>query len=282
MARAPRGGPGGAWERWAQEWEFAGRGGAFLLTGERLADARSWLAGQTGAPSGLEVSPLVAEYVDRSARADGAARAATADAVAARVLESREPETAIGIARAAVTEWAPTPGALQALRTALDRSLLRSVRGGFGAAVTGAAWSPDGTRLAACSGDGRLRVWEADAGAGVGALAREPSAVLDVPGARPRAVAWSPDGALLVCATRDARLSSWETASWRRSATARHGADGDGGGHGALAFSPDGRRLVTAAGDGVLRLWDPAARSPPGARAPPARKVGMAARCPDG
>ncbi|MER7508096.1 AAA family ATPase [Streptomyces lavendulae] len=272
----------GAWERWAQEWEFAGRGEAFLLTGERLADARSWLAGQTGAPSGLEVSPLVVEYVDRSARADGAARAGTADAVAARVLESREPETAIGIARAAVTEWAPTPGALQALRTALDRSLLRSVRGGFGAAVTGAAWSPDGTRLAACSGDGRLRVWEADAGAGVGALAGEPSAVLDVPGDRPRAVVWSPDGTLLVCVTRGARLSSWETASWRCSATARHGADGDGGGHGALAFSPDGRRLVTAAGDGVLRLWDPAALTPAGTRPAPPGMVWSAAWSPDG
>ncbi|KIF00828.1 WD repeat-containing protein, partial [Streptomyces sp. RSD-27] len=32
----------GAWERWAQEWEFAGRGEAFLLTGERLAAARAW------------------------------------------------------------------------------------------------------------------------------------------------------------------------------------------------------------------------------------------------
>lgn len=288
----------GAWERWAQEWEFAGRGEAFLLTGARLADARSWLAGQAGAPSGLEVSALVVEYVDRSARADGAARAGTADAVAARVLESREPETAIGIARAAVTEWAPTRAALQALRTALDGSLLRAVRGDFGAAVTGAAWSPDGWRLAACSGDGRLRVWEAGIGAQAGAetvtgaLAEEPSAVLDVPGRWPRAVVWSPDGALLVCATRDARLTSWETASWRRSATVRHGADGDGGGpgrsggdgggHGALAFSPDGRRLVSAAGDGVLRLWDPAALTPAGTLQAPPGTVWSVAWSPDG
>ncbi|MFE3760532.1 AAA family ATPase [Streptomyces sp. NPDC059104] len=280
----------GTWERWAQEWEFAGRGEAFLLTGDRLADARSWLAGQTGAPSGLEVSALVVEYVERSARADGAARAGTADAVAARVLESREPETAIAIARAAVTEWAPTPGALQALRTALDGSLLRAVRRDFGAAVTGAAWSPDGSRLAACSGDGRLLVWEADteagagAGAGTGALAEEPSAVLDVPGRWPRAVVWSPDGALLVCATRDARLTSWETVSWRRSATVRHGADGDGeaGGHGALAFSPDGRRLVSAAGDGVLRLWDPAGLTPAGTLRAAPGMVWSAAWSPDG
>lgn len=266
----------GEWERWAQEWEFAGRGEAFLLTGERLAQARSWVAGQDGAPAGLEVSPLVAEYVERSARADGADRARRADAVAAQVLVSREPEAAIAVARAAVTEWAPTPGALQALRTALDGSPLRAVRGDFGAAVTGAAWSPDGARLAACSGDGRLRVWEA------GDLAREPSVVLDVPGEWPRTVVWSPDGALLVCATRDARLTSWDAASWRWSATVRHGAREDGGGHGALAFSPDGRRLVSGGGDGVLRLWDPAALTPAGTLEGAPGMVWSAAWSPDG
>ncbi|MFJ8164383.1 AAA family ATPase [Streptomyces sp. NPDC096136] len=275
----------GAWERWAQEWEFAGRGEAFLLTGERLAAARAW---QEHAPAGLEVSALVAEYVERSARADGAARARTADAVAARVLESREPETAVSVALAAATEWAPTPTALQALRTALDGSLLRAVRGGFGAAVTGAAWSPDGARLAACSGDGRVRVWAAHAleegpqdadGAGEAA-----PVVLDVPGGAPRTVAWSPDGALLACVGGDARLTFWETAAWRPVAALRQ--PGAGGGHGegpaALAFSPDGRRLVSAGAGRGLRLWDTAPFAPAGVLEAPPGALGSAAWSPDG
>ncbi|MEU3467427.1 hypothetical protein ABZ716_05830 [Streptomyces sp. NPDC006687] len=268
----------GEWERWAQEWEFAGRGDAFLLTGERLAEARAW---QEQAPAGLEVSALVAEYVERSARADGAARARTADAVAARVLESREPETAVAVALAAVTEWAPTPAALQALRTALDGSLLRGVHRDFGAAVTGAAWSPDGSRLAACAQDGRLRVWPAPA-------LEEPAApdraaapvVLDVPGESPRTVAWSPDSTLLGCATGDGRLTVWDTASWRTGAALHrpHSTDGPV----ALAFSPDGRRLVWADGGGEPGLWDTAGFTPAGTLEGAPGPLWCAAWSPDG
>ncbi|MFD5416776.1 NACHT and WD repeat domain-containing protein [Streptomyces sp. NPDC127069] len=287
----------GEWERWAQEWEFAGRGEAFLLTGERLAAALAW---QEQAPAGLEVSALVAEYVERSARADGAARARTADAVAARVLESREPEAAVAVALAAVTEWAPTPSALQALRTALDGSLLRAVRGDFGAAVTGAAWSPDGARLAACSGDGRLRVWQARAleegGGPEDGEGQAAPVVLDVPGDRPRAVAWSPDGALLACAAqdgrraqdardaRDARLTVWDTASWRTVAALRQPGATDGAGDGLAGpvFSPDGRRLVSAGAAGELRLWDTASFAPAGSLRAPAGALCSAAWSPDG
>ncbi|MGW6708461.1 NACHT and WD repeat domain-containing protein [Streptomyces sp. NPDC054956] len=271
-------------ERWAQEWEFAGRAEAYLLTGERLRAVRSWSAAGAAATA-PPVSALAAEFAEASARNDGTTRARAADAVAARILESvdRDPEAAVGTARAAVTEYAATPAALQALRTALDASRLRAVYRDFDRSVTDAAWSPDGSRLAACAGDGRVHIWPApgDDTAAPGAAA---PVTLDVPGEWPRALDWSPDGSRLVCATRDARLTVWDTADWCRLTTLHQpGADI---GHSApglavAAFSPDGRFLVSGGPDRTLQLWDARDFAPAGTLSGHPQMLWTAAWSPD-
>ncbi|MFD7260359.1 AAA family ATPase [Streptomyces sp. NPDC059874] len=241
-------------ERWAQDWEHAGRPDAYLLAGERLAAARQWMDGSARV---LGAAPLVVEFVDISARADRATMARAADAVAVRLLESADlrPELAMAAGLAAAEECGLTPALGQALRTALDSSRLRGVHRGFRAAVTGTAWSPDGRWLAACSREGGLRVWpaadtEAD-------FAAEPAVHL-AGGGRLDALAWSPDGSRIACGAKEGTVAIWDTGTWTRLAVLRHTVRPEGRDEGvtAVAWAPDGSRLVSAGSDRVLRVWD--------------------------
>ncbi|MGW2642196.1 nSTAND1 domain-containing NTPase [Streptomyces sp. NPDC001348] len=234
-------------ERWAQDWEHAGRPDSYLLAGERLAAARTWRA-----EDGRD--PLIAAFVDRSVRADRATMERVADAVAVRVLESvdREPEPAVPAALAAVEECAPTPGAIQALHTALGASRMRAVLRGFERGASGVAWSPDGRRLAASSDDGTVRVWSPDSDDRPVVLAGE--------GAWMLGVAWSPGGRLLAAGCRDTTVRVWSTDTWAERAVLRHAAAaGDREeGVGAVAWSPDGSRLASGGSDRAVRIWDAA------------------------
>ncbi|WP_329319433.1 NACHT and WD repeat domain-containing protein [Streptomyces sp. NBC_01262] len=233
-------------ERWAQDWAYADRADAYLLTGERLDMARQWLAEDGSVP-------LVVEFVRRSGRKDRATLARTADAVAVRVLESvsREPELAMLAALTAVMECGATPSAVQALQTAMGASRLRTVYQGFERGAGTVAWSPDGQRLAVSSDDGKVRVWQGDG--------PEP-VVLTGGGAWLRGVAWSPDGLRLATGPRDSALRVWSTTTWTELAVLHHdpgpGTVRRGDGVGILAWSPDGSRLASVGDDLALRIWD--------------------------
>lgn len=233
-------------ERWAQDWEYAGRAEAYLLTGERLAVARQWLAEDGSVP-------LVAEFVERSGRQDRATLARVADAVAVRVLESasREPELAVLAALTAVTECGDTPGAVQALHTALGASRLRAVYQGFDRGASTVAWSPDGGRLAVSSDDGKVSVWRGDD--------PEP-VVLTGGGAWLRGLAWSPDGGRLAAGPRHSVVRVWDTTTWSELAVLHHdpapAISRREEGVGNVAWSADGSRLASVGSDRALRIWD--------------------------
>jgi WD40 repeat protein/serine/threonine protein kinase len=118
-----------------------------------------------------------------------------------------------------------------------------------GEAVYGAAYSPDGARIATAGGDGTVKIWDA----ATGALVRE---LRDEAKTRYAAVATSPDGRLVAAIdTRGDVANLWDATTGERLAVIRN----DASEFPALAFSADGRWLATTGGDDV-RLFDVHAR----------------------
>jgi WD40 repeat protein len=120
------------------------------------------------------------------------------------------------------------------------------------ASVTGAAFSPDGRRLATGDVNGRVTLWDA---------ATRQEAAHWQHGPSVSAVAFSPDGKLLVSAGTDimrpyapGEVKVWDAASGEERAVLR----GHSRGVTCLAFSPDGKRLATGSDDGTVQLWLPA------------------------
>jgi WD40 repeat protein len=108
-----------------------------------------------------------------------------------------------------------------------------------------AAFSPDSARLASCSRDHTVRLWQI----GSGDCRVLPGHTDDI-----YAVAFHPDGTRLATAGRDGSVWLWDLA--RGEAVARlprHRSF-----VWSLAFSPDGATLASGSGDSTVRLWDTA------------------------
>ena len=112
-------------------------------------------------------------------------------------------------------------------------------------ALWGVAWSPDGTRLLSGSHDGTARVWDANRGTELFALAG-PSLSIS-------AVAWSPDGTRLLTAAEDHSVRIWDATTGADLLTLGVGGSGVGG---AVAWSPDSTRILTSFDDASARIWD--------------------------
>jgi WD40 repeat protein len=131
-----------------------------------------------------------------------------------------------------------------ALRDARTHEVAARLRGHEGG-VNSAVFSSDGHRLATCSADRTVRVWQTDSGA-CQVLRGHTDDVF--------AVAFHPDRTRLASAGRDRAIWLWDLA--RGEPVAR--LPGHTSYVWSLAFSPNGATLASGSGDFTVRLWDTA------------------------
>ena len=127
----------------------------------------------------------------------------------------------------------------------LDRichSVLLTLKG-HTSAVMGAAFSPDGKRLASASWDQTVKVWDAVSGQEMLTLKGHTNRVMGV--------TFSPDGKRLASAGGDHTVKVWDAMSGQEILTLRGHTNWVRG----VAFSPDGKRVASANEDQV-KVWD--------------------------
>jgi WD40 repeat protein/serine/threonine protein kinase len=116
------------------------------------------------------------------------------------------------------------------------------------AAVLGVAISGNGQRIASCSQDGIIKVWDARTGQQLWSRTGHTS--------HARSVAFSPDGRWLASAGYEGTVKTWDAQTGQELLTIPHGQWVS-----SVAFSPDGRYL-TAAGtkeqEARVKIWDAA------------------------
>jgi WD40 repeat protein len=113
--------------------------------------------------------------------------------------------------------------------------------------VSGASWSPDGTRIVTGGkSDNTARVWDAVTGAELFTFTGHKNRVIDAK--------WSPDGRTIATSSQHGTVKIWD-ATTGQVIRELHSEDFEFRVT-VVAWSSDGKRIATHARDGVGRIWD--------------------------
>jgi WD40 repeat protein/class 3 adenylate cyclase len=296
-----------------KQWQESSKDEGALLAGAPLAVAQGWLAERGGELNTAEIAYIQASQAlqakqlkERQRRRQRTVIGLSVGLVVALILgvfsffqrqehlhnarmqagillasqaeseiTSGNTDRAVLLALAALENYPYTPQAEHALGQAVTYNRSLAPYEGHSAAVTGAAWSSDGTRIATSSFDNSVHIWEAD----TGKLIRRIDLPKGITGNiydMGLTVQWSPDDRYLLTLSGDrfswaARImtflwgvetgqqaASLEVQNTTRPSTgelgtaaAIHFTTGAG-----AAFAKDGR-LATLGGDNTALIWEP-------------------------
>ena len=281
------------WEQKALEWDRSERNESFLLSGQELELAESYLAGQSGQRP--EPTALQNEFVLLSRRHQVAGlrrtRAWTSTALiivsALAVLAFILRGVAVSNAHVATSRQYAAQGvaalgsdpafsvllstralgvddtiqAESALRRAAPAlPLLRTLAPG--GTLTTAAYSPDGQRVVTASAGGQATVYDVASGRRIAVLAEPQAGGLgsqnfSLAGNGLTAASFSADGHLVLTASRDTTARVWNASTGRQLAVLP-----DNQVLSDAQFNHDASEIVTADDNGVAAIWQPGSSHP--------------------
>ncbi|MBI5651807.1 MAG: PD40 domain-containing protein [Chloroflexi bacterium] len=132
----------------------------------------------------------------------------------------------------------------EALHRAVQTSRVQLAVRGHSQGLFGAAFSPDGKRIATASTDRTSKVFDAATGKELFTLSGHTAVLRDV--------IFNPDGTQIATASLDKTVKIWDAATGREMLTLAGHTDGIY----AVIFSADGKRIATASADKTAKVWD--------------------------
>ncbi len=150
-------------------------------------------------------------------------------------------------------EWSPNSAMLAAGLDLYDPAgnKISSFASG---SLTDTSWSPDSSKIAGISGQGKLLIWSS----GTGSIIKSIDIPLSGGGDIPSSVAWSPDGSKIASGDGD-EVRIWDASSGAELKVLKgHGFDPDSFSYGveSISWDPSSSMIAVSADDGNIRVWD--------------------------